>query len=49
MLCVLNRQRLGIIASLVISTLYNVFGQINAPATLPIYVLIHLMNSKFLG
>ena len=25
------------------------FGHINAPATLPIYVLIHLVNSKFLG
>ena len=25
------------------------FGQINAPATLPIYVLMHLLNSKFLG
>jgi len=25
------------------------FGQINAPGTLPIYVLIHLLNSKFLG
>jgi len=25
------------------------FGQINAPATLPIYVLMHLVNSKFLG
>ena len=26
-----------------------IFGQINAPATLPIYVLMHLVNSKFLG
>ena len=25
------------------------FGQINAPATLPIYVLMHFVNSKFLG
>ena len=25
------------------------FGQINAPATLLIYVLKYLMNSKFLG
>ena len=25
------------------------FGQINAPATLPIPVLIHLVNSMFLG
>jgi len=25
------------------------FGQINAPATLHIYVLTHLVNSKFLG
>jgi len=25
------------------------FGHINAPATLPIYVHMHLMNSKFLG
>jgi len=24
-------------------------GQINALATLPIYVLMHLINSKFLG
>jgi len=25
------------------------FGQINAPATLPIYVLTHLVNNKFLS
>ena len=25
------------------------FGQINVPASLPIHVLIHLVNSKFLG
>jgi len=25
------------------------FGKINAPATLPIYVIMHLVNSKFLG
>jgi len=25
------------------------FGQINAPATLPIYILMQLMNNKFLG
>jgi len=25
------------------------FGQINAPAALPIYAHMHLMNSKFLG
>jgi len=25
------------------------FGQINARATLPIYVFMHLVNSKFLG
>ena len=25
------------------------FGQINTPATLPIYVLMHLVNRKFLG
>ena len=25
------------------------FGQMNAPATLPIYVLMHLVNSKFLS
>ena len=44
-----TRRGLGIVVSLVISTLYNVFGQINIPANLPIYVLMHLVNSKFLG
>jgi hypothetical protein len=38
-------QRLRIIAPLVVSNYIRVYGQIHAPATLPNYVNMYVMNS----